>query len=154
MAAASARGRSRCAPRAQADAWGSRRVLRLRSALCPRVCRDDRIGRAMLDPCGGQAAGQRYTFLAPPPRARPLTRSRNVLIASAAEPPLSETHFGFTTVDEQAKAERVRGVFDSVAPKYDVMNDLMSLGLHRLWKAYTVGVARVRPGDVVLDIAG
>jgi len=47
----------------------------------------------------------------------------------------------------------VRGVFDSVAPKYDVMNDLMSLGMHRLWKAYTVGVARVRPGDFVLDIA-
>ena len=67
---------------------------------------------------------------------------------------MSDTHFGFTTVDEQAKAERVRGVFDSVAPKYDVMNDLMSLGMHRLWKAYTVGVARVRPGDVVLDIAG
>ena len=67
---------------------------------------------------------------------------------------MSDTHFGFTTVDEQAKAERVRGVFDSVAPKYDVMNDLMSLGLHRLWKAYAVGVARVRPGDVVLDLAG
>src|SRR6185295_5677643 len=67
---------------------------------------------------------------------------------------MSDTHFGFTTVDEQAKADRVRGVFDSVAPKYDVMNDLMSLGLHRLWKAYAVGVARVRPGDVVLDIAG
>ncbi len=67
---------------------------------------------------------------------------------------MSDTHFGFSTVDEQAKAERVRGVFDSVASKYDVMNDLMSLGLHRLWKAYAVGVARVRPGDVVLDIAG
>ena len=67
---------------------------------------------------------------------------------------MSTTHFGFSSVDERAKAERVRGVFDSVAPKYDVMNDLMSLGLHRLWKAYTVGVARVRPGDVILDIAG
>ncbi|HEV7576868.1 MAG TPA: bifunctional demethylmenaquinone methyltransferase/2-methoxy-6-polyprenyl-1,4-benzoquinol methylase UbiE [Caldimonas sp.] len=67
---------------------------------------------------------------------------------------MSDTHFGYSSVDEQAKAERVRGVFDSVAPKYDVMNDLMSLGLHRLWKAYTVAVARVRPGDVVLDIAG
>ncbi len=67
---------------------------------------------------------------------------------------MSDTHFGFSTVDEQGKAERVRGVFDSVAPKYDVMNDLMSLGLHRLWKAYAVGVARVRPGDFVLDIAG
>ncbi len=67
---------------------------------------------------------------------------------------MSETHFGFTPVDEQTKAERVRGVFDSVAPKYDIMNDLMSLGLHRLWKAYAVAVARVRPGDVVLDLAG
>jgi demethylmenaquinone methyltransferase/2-methoxy-6-polyprenyl-1,4-benzoquinol methylase len=67
---------------------------------------------------------------------------------------MSDTHFGFSTVEEKAKADRVRGVFDSVAPKYDVMNDLMSLGLHRFWKAYTVGVARVRPGDFVLDIAG
>ena len=67
---------------------------------------------------------------------------------------MSETHFGFSSVDEKAKAERVRGVFDSVAPKYDVMNDLMSLGLHRAWKAYAVAVARVRPGDKVLDIAG
>jgi demethylmenaquinone methyltransferase/2-methoxy-6-polyprenyl-1,4-benzoquinol methylase len=67
---------------------------------------------------------------------------------------MSETHFGYGTVDESAKAERVRGVFDSVAPKYDVMNDLMSLGLHRAWKAYTVAVANLRPGNVVLDIAG
>src|SRR3982751_62865 len=67
---------------------------------------------------------------------------------------MSETHFGFSTVDEQAKAGRVRGVFDSVARKYDVMNDLMSLGLHRAWKAYAVAVARVRPGDAVLDVAG
>ena len=67
---------------------------------------------------------------------------------------MSETHFGFSTVDEQAKAGRVRGVFDSVARKYDIMNDLMSLGLHRAWKAYAVAVARVRPGDVVLDVAG
>jgi demethylmenaquinone methyltransferase/2-methoxy-6-polyprenyl-1,4-benzoquinol methylase len=67
---------------------------------------------------------------------------------------MSETHFGFSSVDEQAKAGRVRGVFDSVAGKYDVMNDLMSLGLHRAWKAYTVAVAGVRPGDHVLDVAG
>jgi len=67
---------------------------------------------------------------------------------------LSETHFGFTPVDERDKAGRVRGVFDSVAKKYDVMNDLMSLGLHRAWKAYTVAVANVRPGQKVLDIAG
>jgi demethylmenaquinone methyltransferase/2-methoxy-6-polyprenyl-1,4-benzoquinol methylase len=66
---------------------------------------------------------------------------------------VSETHFGFDTVDETTKATRVRGVFDSVAPKYDLMNDLMSLGLHRAWKAYTVAVANVRPGDKVLDLA-
>ena len=66
---------------------------------------------------------------------------------------MSETHFGFASVDESAKADRVRGVFDSVAPKYDLMNDLMSLGLHRAWKAYAVAVANVRPGDKVLDIA-
>ncbi len=66
---------------------------------------------------------------------------------------MSETHFGFQNVDEANKAQRVRGVFDSVASKYDVMNDLMSLGLHRLWKAYTVAAANVREGDQVLDIA-
>jgi demethylmenaquinone methyltransferase / 2-methoxy-6-polyprenyl-1,4-benzoquinol methylase len=67
---------------------------------------------------------------------------------------MSSTHFGFESVDEQDKARRVRGVFDSVAPKYDVMNDLMSMGLHRAWKAYTVLVANVREGQRVLDIAG
>ena len=67
---------------------------------------------------------------------------------------MSSTHFGFESVDERDKARRVRGVFDSVAPRYDLMNDLMSLGLHRAWKAYTVWVSSVRPGDRVLDIAG
>jgi demethylmenaquinone methyltransferase/2-methoxy-6-polyprenyl-1,4-benzoquinol methylase len=67
---------------------------------------------------------------------------------------MSQTHFGFETVDDSQKAQRVRGVFDSVASNYDVMNDLMSMGLHRAWKAYTVGVARLRAGDNVLDIAG
>lgn len=67
---------------------------------------------------------------------------------------MSDTHFGFQTVDETQKAGRVRGVFDSVASKYDVMNDLMSMGLHRAWKAYTVAVADVRDGDKVLDLAG
>jgi demethylmenaquinone methyltransferase/2-methoxy-6-polyprenyl-1,4-benzoquinol methylase len=67
---------------------------------------------------------------------------------------MSSTHFGFESVDERDKARRVRGVFDSVAPKYDLMNDLMSMGLHRAWKAYTVLVANVRPGQRVLDIAG
>jgi len=67
---------------------------------------------------------------------------------------MSDTHFGFQKVDEAQKAGRVRGVFDSVASRYDVMNDLMSMGLHRAWKAYTVAVANLRPGDQVLDIAG
>jgi demethylmenaquinone methyltransferase / 2-methoxy-6-polyprenyl-1,4-benzoquinol methylase len=67
---------------------------------------------------------------------------------------MSGTHFGYQTVEESAKARRVRGVFDSVAPKYDLMNDLMSFGLHRAWKAYTVAVANARIGDSVLDLAG
>jgi demethylmenaquinone methyltransferase / 2-methoxy-6-polyprenyl-1,4-benzoquinol methylase len=67
---------------------------------------------------------------------------------------MTQTHFGFEQVDESQKSSRVRGVFDAVAPKYDVMNDLMSMGLHRAWKAYTVAVANVRPGDRVLDLAG
>jgi len=66
---------------------------------------------------------------------------------------MSETHFGYQTVDESQKATRVRGVFDSVASRYDVMNDLMSMGLHRAWKAYTVAVADLREGQSVLDIA-
>jgi len=66
---------------------------------------------------------------------------------------MSGTHFGYETVDESTKARRVRGVFDSVASKYDLMNDLMSFGLHRAWKAYTVAVANLRSGDRVLDVA-
>ncbi|MGY8903790.1 MAG: bifunctional demethylmenaquinone methyltransferase/2-methoxy-6-polyprenyl-1,4-benzoquinol methylase UbiE [Burkholderiales bacterium] len=67
---------------------------------------------------------------------------------------MSTTHFGFNTVDAADKASQVKQVFDSVAPKYDLMNDLMSVGLHRLWKRYTVMVANLKPGDCVLDIAG
>jgi demethylmenaquinone methyltransferase/2-methoxy-6-polyprenyl-1,4-benzoquinol methylase len=67
---------------------------------------------------------------------------------------MTSTHFGYQSVDEADKARHVRGVFDSVAPKYDLMNDLMSAGLHRAWKAFTVLVADVHEGDVVLDIAG
>lgn len=67
---------------------------------------------------------------------------------------MATTHFGFKTVDESEKARRVRSVFDSVAPKYDVMNDLMSAGLHRIWKRYTLTVANPQPGQQVLDIAG
>jgi demethylmenaquinone methyltransferase/2-methoxy-6-polyprenyl-1,4-benzoquinol methylase len=67
---------------------------------------------------------------------------------------MATTHFGFQTVDEQEKAKHVRSVFDSVASKYDVMNDLMSAGLHRIWKRYTITVANPQPGQQVLDIAG
>ena len=67
---------------------------------------------------------------------------------------MTRTHFGFQSVNEQDKARRVRSVFDSVASNYDVMNDLMSAGMHRAWKAYTVLVANVKPGHHVLDIAG
>jgi len=64
------------------------------------------------------------------------------------------THFGYQTVPTEEKARHVRSVFDSVASKYDIMNDLMSGGLHRLWKRYTIEQAAVRPGQVVLDLAG
>jgi demethylmenaquinone methyltransferase/2-methoxy-6-polyprenyl-1,4-benzoquinol methylase len=64
------------------------------------------------------------------------------------------THFGYETVDEDDKVHKVAGVFHSVAAKYDVMNDLMSAGLHRVWKAFTIAQAGVRPGFKVLDIAG
>jgi len=64
------------------------------------------------------------------------------------------THFGYEQVDAEDKARRVRGVFDSVAGKYDLMNDLMSAGLHRLWKRFAVEATGVRPGMRVLDLAG
>jgi demethylmenaquinone methyltransferase/2-methoxy-6-polyprenyl-1,4-benzoquinol methylase len=67
---------------------------------------------------------------------------------------MAQTHFGFRDVDEAEKARHVRGVFDSVASRYDLMNDVLSFGMHRLWKAYTVAVAGARPGMKVLDIAG
>jgi demethylmenaquinone methyltransferase/2-methoxy-6-polyprenyl-1,4-benzoquinol methylase len=71
-------------------------------------------------------------------------------IADAAD----TTHFGFTQVPDAEKARRVAGVFRSVAPRYDLMNDVLSGGLHRLWKAFAVGHAQVRPGMRVLDVAG
>lgn len=67
---------------------------------------------------------------------------------------MTTTHFGYKSVDETEKAKHVRGVFDSVASKYDLMNDLMSAGLHRAWKAFTVLRADIREGYQVLDIAG
>jgi len=67
---------------------------------------------------------------------------------------MSKTHFGFETVDENEKAKKVAGVFTSVASKYDIMNDLMSVGLHRIWKRFAVGLANVHEGQRVLDVAG
>ena len=64
------------------------------------------------------------------------------------------TDFGFTRVARDAKAGMVRGVFDSVASRYDLMNDLMSGGIHRLWKRFTIELSAARPGQTVLDIAG
>ena len=66
---------------------------------------------------------------------------------------MSETHFGFERVAEEEKAKRVEQVFERVADRYDLMNDLMSFGLHRLWKAFTVSLARIHPGERVLDVA-
>jgi len=67
---------------------------------------------------------------------------------------MTQTHFGFEQVDEAQKAQKVAGVFHSVANKYDLMNDLMSVGLHRVWKSFTIAAANVLPGQKVLDIAG
>lgn len=64
------------------------------------------------------------------------------------------TDFGFTRVDREAKAGMVRGVFDSVASRYDLMNDLMSGGVHRLWKRFTIELSAARAGQTILDIAG
>ncbi|OGA30571.1 MAG: bifunctional demethylmenaquinone methyltransferase/2-methoxy-6-polyprenyl-1,4-benzoquinol methylase [Betaproteobacteria bacterium RIFCSPLOWO2_02_FULL_65_24] len=64
-----------------------------------------------------------------------------------------KTHFGYQAIDETEKAQKVAGVFDSVAPNYDLMNDLMSAGMHRAWKAFTIALAGIRTGERVLDVA-
>lgn len=64
------------------------------------------------------------------------------------------TQFGYEQVSPEEKTRRVRGVFDSVAGKYDVMNDVMSVGMHRLWKRFAIDIAMPRPGQRVLDLAG
>ena len=69
------------------------------------------------------------------------------------QPPRS-TDFGFQSVDWTEKAGKVRSVFESVAGKYDIMNDLMSLGAHRLWKRFTLSITGLRPGQSALDVAG
>jgi len=64
------------------------------------------------------------------------------------------THFGYQTVEKNDKESKVAGVFHSVAAQYDIMNDLMSFGIHRLWKRFTIDASGVRPGNKVLDLAG
>ena len=64
-----------------------------------------------------------------------------------------KTHFGYEQIDVPEKKRKVAGVFDSVAPSYDLMNDLMSAGMHRAWKAFTIALSGIRPGERVLDVA-
>ena len=66
---------------------------------------------------------------------------------------VTDTDFGFKRIPEEQKARRVGEVFERVAQRYDLMNDLMSFGMHRLWKAFAVSIARIRPGERVLDVA-
>jgi demethylmenaquinone methyltransferase / 2-methoxy-6-polyprenyl-1,4-benzoquinol methylase len=73
-------------------------------------------------------------------------------MSNSTSPP--KTDFGFEQVDWADKARRVRGVFDSVAGRYDLMNDLMSAGTHRLWKRFTLACTQLRPGQKALDVAG
>jgi demethylmenaquinone methyltransferase/2-methoxy-6-polyprenyl-1,4-benzoquinol methylase len=74
---------------------------------------------------------------------------------NASEETVSEqTHFGFKQVDKEQKASMVADIFHSVAAKYDLMNDVMSLGIHRIWKRYTIDCSGIRPGQKVLDLAG
>lgn len=75
-------------------------------------------------------------------------------MAADRRDPAATTHFGFREVPEAAKRDLVRGVFRSVATRYDLMNDLMSFGVHRAWKQFTLGQSGVRPGQRVLDVAG
>jgi demethylmenaquinone methyltransferase/2-methoxy-6-polyprenyl-1,4-benzoquinol methylase len=71
-----------------------------------------------------------------------------------SHPPRERTDFGFEEVPWNEKARRVRDVFDSVAPRYDLMNDLMSGGMHRLWKNFLMSLTQLRPGQQALDVAG
>ena len=94
-----------------------------------------------------RAARDRQHVAAPAPPAGCATRRDP---KSAPE----STHFGYERVPWSEKARRVRGVFDSVAGNYDLMNDLMSGGMHRLWKQFTLSLANLRPGQRALDVAG
>jgi demethylmenaquinone methyltransferase / 2-methoxy-6-polyprenyl-1,4-benzoquinol methylase len=86
----------------------------------------------------------------------PFTERRFGIHNSPSHRPMPEktTHFGYQKIPEDEKTDRVAGVFDSVASRYDLMNDLMSGGLHRLWKRFAVEISAVREGERVLDIAG
>ena len=90
--------------------------------------------------------------------ARPRRRCHNRGMSHASEKPSpyesGTTHFGFRDVPSGEKQKLVGEVFTSVAGKYDLMNDLMSLGIHRVWKRYFVATCQVKPGDRVLDLAG
>ena len=80
--------------------------------------------------------------------------SENTGSSNSNEELSSQTHFGFKQVDKNQKASMVAEVFQSVAAKYDIMNDLMSLGVHRLWKRFTIDCSGARAGHKVLDLAG
>ena len=67
---------------------------------------------------------------------------------------VQKTHFGFESIAWDEKEKKVSALFQSVAPKYDLMNDFMSLGIHRLWKRFTIELSQLRPGQSVLDLAG
>lgn len=89
-----------------------------------------------------------------PPANGPLAHGGDAPVAGTPVAGTSTTHFGYQTVRTEEKAGKVAEVFHSVAGKYDLMNDLMSLGIHRLWKRFTIELSGVRPGQQVLDIAG
>src|SRR5882762_2920525 len=82
------------------------------------------------------------------------TRMRLIRLRSRTMTDERSTDFGFQRVPPEDKARRVRGVFDSVANRYDLMNDLMSLGAHRLWKRFALSCTNLKPGQQALDVAG
>lgn len=107
--------------------------------------------RPDLPPANGpMSRGESVAATQPTPRASSPSASPRATAPASGE----VTHFGYQTVAREEKAGKVAEVFHSVAAKYDIMNDLMSLGIHRLWKRFTVEMSGVRPGQQVLDIAG
>lgn len=98
--------------------------------------------------------GQQLTQNAPTKRSSGFDKSAIYNPHTAETDGDEETHFGYQTVKKSEKQEKVAQVFTSVAKKYDIMNDLMSFGIHRLWKRYAISLTGVRAGQSVLDIAG